>query len=228
MKRKLMLGLLSAVGGLTIIGSGFSAWYFGDNDAASKNQSINAHVTNVANKLGEITVDTDIAGVKLQLDQGGFANIEDTDKGISFVKGSDTFNEPLKATYKIKDEDSKLAKDAGLQASFDCLVTLKKEFAQYIEFKNSFYGGTFTTGSDTAGNTTIKLSKPITFTETQITETYEFNITTETNLTNMAFKYKDGKKPQDKTAHGNFHTLLKGVYENALTFTYSLNVTPLN
>ena len=228
MKRKLMLGLLSAVGGLTIIGSGFSAWYFGDNDAASKNYSINAQVTCIADTFGAITLDTDITGVALQLDQGGFANIEDLDKGISFVKGSATFNEPLKATYTIKAGASLNAKNAGLKASFDCLVTLKKEFAEYIEFKNSFYGGTFTTGSDEAGNTTIKLSKPITFTEAQITETYEFNIATETNLTNMAFKYKDGKKPQNKTAHSNFHTLLNDVHENALTFTYSLNVTPLN
>ena len=225
MKRKLMLGLLSAVGGLTIIGSGFSAWYFGDNDAASKNYSIHAQVTCIADTLGAITLDTDIAGVALQLDQGGFANKADTDKGISFVKGLATFNEPLKATYKIEYGASKLAKDAGLKASFDCLVTLKKEFAEYIEFKNSFYGETFTTGLDKAGNTTINLSKPITFTEAQIIETYEFNIATETNLTNNAFKYIDGQKPQDKTAHGNFHTLLNGVHENALTFTYSLNVT---
>ncbi len=224
MKRKLMLGLLSAVGGLTIIGSGFSAWYFGDNDAASKNQSINAHVTNVANKLVEITVDTDITGVSLQLDQGGYANMADRDKGISFVDGNGaTFNNALKATYKIREADSILAKDAGLQASFNCVVTLKKEFAEYIEFKTSFYAEAFTTGTDTAGNTTINLSKAVVFTGAPQQFEYTFNIAT-TDYTNSAFQYVAGKKPQDKGSHATLHAL-KAKTAGVLTFDYSLEVT---
>lgn len=220
--RKITLGLLALVGGLTIVGSGFSAWHFGSADVKG-NSSINAQVTDVAENFGAITA-SDVAGLALQLDQGGYANKADADKGISFVQGLATYNTNITATYEIEAGDSLHAKNAGLKASFDCVVTLKKEFAEYIEFKPTFYADAFTTGSDEAGNTTISLSKQITFTETKVTEAYSFNISTGADLVNSAFKYKDGKKPQDKASFDVLHALNTTAHESALTFSYSLNV----
>ena len=222
MKRKLMLGLLSAVGGLTIIGSGFSAWYF-ENKIDPNTQNVNAHVTPIADTLGTLTV-TSLAGVELSLDQGGYANKDDLTKGISFTHGTEgTFNSDIVANYKIEGEKSINVNNAGLKATFDCVITLKKEFAEYIEFKDTFYDETFTTGTDAAGNTTITLSKGITYGAT-IDTSYTFHVATDTNKVNSAFRYKIGKKP---VSVGEYNTF-KGLNNHAadvLTFSFSLNVT---
>lgn len=54
--RKITLGLLALVGGLTIVGSGFSAWYFGDNNL-NATSNVDAHVTPLAEGFGKITVE---------------------------------------------------------------------------------------------------------------------------------------------------------------------------
>lgn len=221
--RKITLGLLALVGGLTIVGSGFSAWHFGGT-VEGVSQSVDAQITDISKGLGTIKASTIPAGVSLQLDQGGYANRTFADKGISFVKGLDTYNEAISATYEIESVDSLNAMNAGLKATFDCTVTLKKEFAEYIEFKNTFYTGDSTIGLDTNNNATFTVSEPIEFSASKITKTISFNINTNADLVNSAFKYKDGKKPQDETAFTALHAL-NSVYTNVLTFTYSLNVT---
>ena len=228
MKRKLMLGLLSAVGGLTIIGSGFSAWYFGDNNTTASN-SINAAVTPLASTFGTITPDN-TSGITLQLDQGGYVNIADHEKGISFIQVSEgvssTFNGNLGAHYEIKAGDSLNAKNANLSATFECVVTLRKEFATYLDFKTDFYTGASTIGT-LDGAKTFKVSKPITFTESKVTEDIKFNFSTSAELVNDALKYVEGKKPQTKAQFDDLFALndeTNKYFENVLTFTYSLNV----
>ncbi len=229
MKRKLMLGLLSAVGGLTIIGSGFSAWYFGDNNLDAT-KSINANVTPLASAFGTITLDS-TANIELILDQGGYANIANHDKGISFIQVSEggvssTFNGNLGAHYEIEAGDSLNAKNANLTATFECVVTLRKEFATYLDFKDSFYTGASTIGT-LDGAKTFKVSKPITFTESKVTEDIKFNFSTSAELVNDALKYVDGKKPQTKAQFDDLFALndtTNKYFENVLTFTYSLNV----
>lgn len=220
--RKITLGLLALVGGLTIVGSGFSAWYFGSADVKGSS-SINAQVADVAEEFGTITT-SDVAGLALELDQGGYANKAIADKGISFKKGMNLHNEPITAKYSIEAGKSLHAMNAGLKATFDCVITLKKEFADYIEFKRTFYGEAFTVAKDAQENSTITLSKPITFIDGLVEEIYSFDISTGTDLVNKAFKYKDGKKPQDKASFDVLHALNTTAHENALTFSYSLNV----
>lgn len=224
--RKITLGLLALVGGLTIVGSGFSAWYFNSADVKGSS-SINAQVADVAEDFGKITT-SDVAGLALELDQGGYENKANAEKGISFKKGMILHNEPITATYSIEEGKSLHAMNAGLTATFDCVITLKKELAEYIEFKPTFYSEAFTVVTDTVtNNSTITLSKPITFIAGKVTETYSFDISTDTDLVNKAFKYKEGKKPQNKTDFDKLYALndtTTNVYQNALTFSYSLNV----
>lgn len=225
--RKITLGLLALVGGLTIVGSGFSAWYFGDNNL-NATSNVDAHVTLLAEGFGKITVEN-LGHVNLQLDQGGYANKEALDKGISFINADlSKRNEAITATYEIESGDSLNAMNAGLKATFDCTVTLKKEFANYIKFKDTFYTGNSTIGVDTSNNATFKVSKEITFTANKVTEEISFNISTSDDLVNSAFEYKPGMKPQDKIAFEALYALndtAAKVYQNALTFSYSLNVT---
>lgn len=223
--RKITLGLLALVGGLTIVGSGFSAWYFGDG-VESKTQNVNAHITPLAEKFGTITT-TDLAGagVSLQLDQGGIKNKADLDKGISFIDGyEETYNTTINGTYSIISDNSVNAMNAGLKAKFKCVVTLKKAYAEYIEFKDSFYDQPFTRATDGEGNTIVEVSKDVEFKRSDVSSQINFNIATDsTTLINSAFKYKTGKKPQDKAELATLQTLnVKD--NNALSFVYSLEI----
>ena len=220
MKRKLMLGLLSAVGGLTIIGSGFSAWYFGDNNIVASS-SINAKVTDLATKFGIITP-TDVTGVVLELDQGGYKNKTDDYKGISFTKDGAIYDEKIGASYHIDATDSINAMNAGLKATFNCVVTLKTGFATYLEFKPGFYrDSAFTVIVDGAGNKSFTVSKDITFVNGEVNSKFEFDITSYGDHTNNAFKYVKDKKPTDIDSYNALHKLDP---KNVLTFTYSLDV----
>lgn len=221
MKRKLILGLLSVVGGLTVVGSGFSAWYFGDNNTTASS-SINAKVTDLASKFGTITP-TDVTGLVLELDQGGYENLTDAHKGISFTKDGAIYNGKIGAFYHLDATDSINAMNNGLKSTFKCVVTLKAGFATYLEFKTSFYSAysAFNVTVDGAGNKTFTVSQEITFVNGEVSSKFEFDITHYGDNINSVFKYVDGKKPTDIDSYNALRNLDP---TNVLTFTYSLDV----
>ena len=233
MKRKLMLGLLSAVGGLTIIGSGFSAWYF-DGAEVKADSNIGVTVTNVASEFGAITA-TDVPGLTLYLDQGGFAQKTNHDAGITFatptpdlssLSGATTYNGEFDATYSIEALKSQNAKNAGLKATFKATVTLKEAAAKYLTFQTSFTNAdgytvpTYTAGSDV----TFTLTQDVEFTGENQTFKFEFNLKTETSLKNNAFKYTENMKPQNKTDLETMRAAVNAHHKSILTFNYSLEV----
>lgn len=233
MKRKLMLGLLSAVGGLTIIGSGFSAWYFGDT-SKDAHTNIGTHVTNASDGLGEVTLNANPTDLNLVLDQGTKANAADLDKGIYFgtyntttptiLDGFDLYTGDYGAKYTISAADSNNAKLAGLKTGvFKVKVTLAKVAAEYIEFKGTFIAGLDTATAiqtDTAtGDVYFELIKDFSFGHADTTLSFDFDIST-TDYTNAAFKYKAGKKPQGKAAHTTLQTALNEKSE-ILKFDYT-------
>ncbi len=96
MKRKLMLSLVALCGGLTIVGSGFSAWYFEVKNLAASN-SINHYVTDLNTEIGTLTDLNKDEKLYVILDQGGYLNKADATKGISITKLED--NKTMSDTY---------------------------------------------------------------------------------------------------------------------------------
>lgn len=234
MKRKLMLGLLSAVGGLTIIGSGFSAWYF-EGSAEAKHSNIDVTVTDVVSQYGTIEA-TKVEGLTLCLDQGGFAQKDNHEAGITFVtpdedpstySGHKIYNGEFGATYTIEAIDSLNAKNAGLKATFKAVVTLKEVAAKYLTFKPEFTNALgYTVPTYEAGHdVTFTLEQTFDFSDSKQTLKFNFDLKTNADLSNNAFKYTDGKKPQDKTAYEEMKAELLATHESILTFDYSLEVT---
>ena len=80
MKRKFLAVILPIIGCATVVGSGFSAWYFGNTVATGGEGSttINVEVTDeIRDASGTLRVDTSDSTIKdkvLILDQGGFKN----------------------------------------------------------------------------------------------------------------------------------------------------------
>lgn len=234
MKRKLMLGLLSAVGGLTIIGSGFSAWYF-EGSAEAKHSNIGVTVTDVVSQYGTIKA-TEVVGLTLCLDQGGFAQKDNHEAGITFatpitdtstLSTYKTFDGDFGATYTIEAGNSLNAKNAGLKATFKVVVTLKEVAAKYLTFKDTFTDAagykvpTYEAGHDV----TFTLEQTFDFSGSEQTLKFNFDLKTNTDLSNNAFKYTDGKKPQDETAYREMKAALLATHTSILTFDYSLEIT---
>ena len=155
MKRKFLAVVLPIIGCATVVGSGFSAWYFGQGVIASPN-SISANV-NVTEEVGtntnnlQITDDSTINDQSaVVLDQGGFNN-KMTDSGIMFGTTTDTETKATDEVWKFtvtfdgdlndKQEDSDLSIDeiykAGMQIRISTSIEIQGPLMKYISFKDN-------------------------------------------------------------------------------------------
>lgn len=152
MKRKILAVTIPVVGCITVVGSGFSAWYFstatgGDNDGFGVNINVTEEVKDTSSTLEirESNATTDLVNTHLILDQGGVSNKEDVTKGIMFAKYAvnepvvnETVDRTVSYTFNLvftgdtsltlnKIYDAKM--EVALSVSFDLGVNL----SQYIE-----------------------------------------------------------------------------------------------
>ena len=81
-KRKILMLTLPLVGVATIVGSGFSAWYFNSTAVTPVDGKIGVSITNKTTTTG--TLSSDLGSAKLVLDQGGSTseNASDVTKHI--------------------------------------------------------------------------------------------------------------------------------------------------
>ena len=189
MKRKFLAVVLPIIGCATVVGSGFSAWYFGEttNENGSGSFGVNIAITDeVKDATNSLTVSSDVSkliGHKLLLDQGGYANKANRDSGIMFTKEDPDTNElPVQVstttgkdwsftvTYNSTNTSIKQLYEAGLQIRFEFNITLsegKDDYSEglndYIEVKPATVGITSTTGSLNASSTEFASSDGVTY-----------------------------------------------------------------
>ena len=134
LNRKILALVLPAVAVSALVGSGFSAWYFGNTFTTSKTDQfgVNIGITEeVKDATGSLTIGGNINEFDkytLLLDQGGHANLTNTDSGIMLTK-SDTLPDQVKVTdgndwnftisYNSSNTTIKNLYDAGLQIRFE-------------------------------------------------------------------------------------------------------------
>ena len=148
MKRKFLAVILPIIGCATVVGSGFSAWYFSDNITGGGNGSseVNVVVTDeVKAGQGNLTVSTKGTnlGTHLILDQGGPKNYS-LNSGIMFGEaGATETKENQNAIWHFVvtftgDQNLTLDKiyDAGLQVRIVADITLGGALSNYIEFQD--------------------------------------------------------------------------------------------
>lgn len=167
MKRKILAVTIPVVGCLTVVGSGFSAWYFSDDVTAGGNggSSVSVNVTEeVQASTGNLTVDptgTNL-GSALILDQGGPGNYN-VDSGIMFGATDateTTVNENAKWHFTVTFTGSQTLTldkiyDAGLRVRVAAEITLGGNLKNYVEFKN---GLSLTVSPDSDGPT-VRMDK---------------------------------------------------------------------
>lgn len=241
MKRKFLAVVLPIIGCATVVGSGFSAWYFGETTNENGNGSfgVNIDITQEVNDAkNSLTINSDVKefnGYNLLLDQGGYANKENKDSGIMFTKGTpvqvsttDGIDWNFNVTYNSSSTSIKQLYEAGLQIRFEFNIKLSGGLKDYIEVKPKAAAGissttgplgeslpAFTTSDGGATYSAQYILKGSSLDTTNAI--YQFNLdmdTTGEKFSNALFQYK--QKPQD---HDSYQAMTE-----ALTLT-DANIT---
>lgn len=191
MKRKFLAVVLPIIGCATVVGSGFSAWYFGDNvgiGSLSDSTPVNVDVTEeLSDATGTLSVESasTITGKSLILDQGGLKN-DSLDSGIMFgdasaIKTIETDGNKWDFTVYYNKGDTgeglTLGKlyDAGLRIRINLSIEIKGDLGKYITFQDSVTtvsvaptGLTGTGNAVTLKGTGAKRSADYTITDEQV------------------------------------------------------------
>ena len=232
-KRKILMLTLPLVGVATIVGSGFSAWYFDNTDiGTSKNVGITVTEKHVASG----TLTTSLTGnEKLVLDQGGSDEIsrEALNKNIYVVNGSETINS-FTTTFIIEESVANNLLSSNVKAQLKLEVAVNTTLDKYIEvttgninytkdFKFNEAIGTFADGRLTLTKETVESVSVLKYTLT----TNIAGSTTE----GSPFKYdttnteaKTGKPTTE--AHYDAMELALRNMTDGLTFTASVEFIP--
>ncbi len=203
MKRKILAVVLPIVGCATVVGSGFSAWYFGEGGNAGSPISTGVLVTEeVKADSKNLSVDTSASTIvanvepeeegyfdgRLVLDQGG-ANNDSFDSGIMFGDSTDTVTTDTKGkkwAFKVSyigdtdGEGSNLGLtlgelyDAGLMITIDISIEIKGNLVNYVEFQSTQQELSVT--SDIKQNIEPVTLKPVTLTPSITKLTGKFDV----------------------------------------------------
>lgn len=163
LKRKILAAVLPVVAAGTVVGSGFSAWYFGDwsnvngggkvgititDEADSKTGSFKVYYNSSSGTVPNLgTLMTDSDKIKLVLDQGtGSDRNTNLTKGLSFIMETTTSDpepqvtsqelEDLTFRYVIEDESFDALDKANLQIDLSFSIQLDKTLSQYVKIKS--------------------------------------------------------------------------------------------
>lgn len=176
MKRKFLAVVLPIVGCATVVGSGFSAWYFGATVSKEASFGIGTHVTeeidSVANTLSIPTDSTNartLDNMNLILDQGGFGNT-DVNQGIMFYEGTPSDVKEYELDYHFSvvftgadtNDDSKKLNlqdvyDAGMELKVKVSFNLGDALSQYIAVKTG--AGMVVTAGPAGDEAELKFTK---------------------------------------------------------------------
>lgn len=250
MKRKVLLGLLAFGGGLTVVGSGFSAWYFKLADLES-NHNVDHYVTEVNSGIGTLMDLNKGQNLYVVFDQGGYANSADLTKGISIrnvttgaISDSNLGEvvEFIGATYTLTKENWTTLTNAGITSgTFKSTFTLSDTAANYIKFKpagNDYIGQSSLPDNDkglTITDKVVTYEYTVTFPTTwELAEGVDFEKTIKFDCNtpstgdhegvNTMLQYKTGEKPTTKDAYDTMKSALDGAKDHLLTLEYTFTV----
>lgn len=146
MKRKFLAVTIPVVGCITVVGAGFSAWYFSDVLPGAENSTLNIHVTEKVDsmegalKISQTNIGDVLEDKYLILDQGGFKN-NDPLFGIMIADsvGNETVKDDRTYSFKVKFDGTGLSGltlnklyDANMELSVTVEIDLSNKLFQYV------------------------------------------------------------------------------------------------
>ena len=220
LNRKLLALVLPAVAVSALVGSGFSAWYFGDL-ASYDTDNINVSVgveNKVEENIGSLVLNSEIKDIKLVLDQGGYQNRELKTKGISFVKnetgGAAVNNIGANFTFSKNTVFDNLSA-ANLEVRVTTKVVFTTKLFDYLTLKG-LAGSNYSFSADEGTGTTTYTATTDVSAASGFSETIELmNASGDCSF----FEYK--VKPQDP---GTYETMVTELTGAKITFNWSAAV----
>lgn len=223
LRRKMLAILLPTVAAATLVGSGFSAWYFGETVDTSHKFGVGVEITDVVGEIGTISKSANsVEPTKIVLDQGqGTAtHANDPDYGISFRDAeTSSFGEGsfIGATFEFNTGVYNKLTSAGLSVYFIQTVTVNNALLEFVTFQDNVEG--------TLGNKD-DLSSDATTTYTLETKIVDPNSTSmtinvgTTNYINAFLQYGGNQgKPENSTELSNMRDALTAVKGDLITFS---------
>lgn len=185
MNRKILSIALPLVGAAVLVGSGFSAWYFGDVQTVTSVGTV--EVTPTVD--GVLSVKDSITSFKVVLDQGGIVNATNRDKGISITKTDGTALSEIAGVYTMSTDQASAFAISNLKVTLHADVTLSGGAETYLEVK------------------TEAVASDVTF--TSYTEAVEIAVNTSTtDKVNSLLQFKENQKPQNVNDYETMKTAL--------------------
>ena len=129
-KRKILMLTLPLVGVATIVGSGFSAWYF-NAGTVSDSATLGVKVTEMHLTAGTLTT-TLPENAKIVLDQGGASNASDLTKSIYVESSTGTKINDFDVIFTIPTASANGLKDSGIKGHFTLTPTVNETLKKYI------------------------------------------------------------------------------------------------
>lgn len=246
MKRKFLAVVLPIIGCATVVGSGFSAWYFGAAASVGDGEGINigTSVTEEINSVaGTLSIDesnaSTINGMNLILDQGGFENTNN--QGIMFYEGTPSvvMKNDLKYSFNVKFTgtetlDLQDVYNANMELKVTVSFNLGNVLSQYIAVKSGagmkVEDGPagdegelkFTKGEGNDYTATYTLKKDsldeIVDLENAVF-TFSIDLSTNDSFENSLFVYAEGRKPTDTGTLTKMKNDLTGPTGPKITFS---------
>ena len=134
-KRKILMLTLPLVGVATIVGSGFSAWYFNET-TVSASAKLGVAVTEMHVTAGELTT-TLPENAKIVLDQGGASNATSlTEKiyvGTPATGDNYTPVNSFDVTFKIPTASANGLKDSRIKGIFNFTPVVDAKLSKYVD-----------------------------------------------------------------------------------------------
>ncbi len=223
LRRKMLAILLPTVAAATLVGSGFSAWYFGETVDTSHKFGVGVVITDLVGEIGTISKSENaVEPTKIVLDQGTAAHANEPDYGISFGDaetssfGKESF---IGATFKFNDGVYDKLTSAGLSVYFIQTVTVNNTLLEFVTFQDNVektLGDKDTLSSDATTTYTLE-TKIVDPDSTSMT----INIGT-TNYINAFLQYGGNQgKPENETELSNMRDALTAVKDKLITFSWT-------
>ena len=236
MKRKILAVTIPVVGCITVVGAGFSAWYFSDVTPGNESSTLNIHVTEKVDSLdGALSLasnkDDALQNKYLILDQGGFKNADPL-CGIMIANSEveETVQNDRTYSFKVKFDGTKsgltLNKlyDANMKLSVTVEIDLSDKLYQYVTLVDGVSMKVIEYPDETltfvnTDELNYKWTATYTLEADKLSElaigdnsyfewTFEINLTTSAELENSLFRYVDNKKPKTGDDYDDMVTAL--------------------
>ena len=140
-KRKILMLTLPLVGVATIVGSGFSAWYFNSTEVTPLPGQIGVSITNKTTTTG--TLSSDLGSATLVLDQGG-SKTEDANNPAKhiWVERAGTKISAFTISFTIPEASATALAQSNVKGQLKVVATVNETLAKYVAVDTSSWNVT--------------------------------------------------------------------------------------